>query len=485
MMQNKYQDWRDYQEKAAAFFKRKGCSAEVEAVVRGVRAEHKIDVLVSFLQHSIECKWIIECKLWNSHVPKEKVLALKAIVEDVGADRGIIITEKGYQSGAYDVARGSNITLVTSLEEFERTAETTTSHIKLVESAEESVYPFTLFKFPSGDNPHSLLNGEQKVFVGNWGSGNISVVDTSAKSITKIIGLDNYEVVSVVTNNKEIRQYPPGNMAIADGKLFVGQVFSDFILVIDIETQAIIKRIPVAGGGEGQLTSSADGKHIYFASNLVPQFLIIDSATYEIETISYPRNGRGSMSIYAHPNGELLYIGIQRGGTFKGKSHFGGNSFLAVYDIRHKRYISDIYLAEVVNNRSDDSTPSCITYDPVDNCLYVGMFQSRKGIYKIDTVTNQIIENMAFQPNEHNKHFTWVDPLAQVLHNDLLLSVNRNNYELAVINARTWKQVKTIYLGEAPNGPRDIIVTDKEAIISYPEKNGLMFIELSYLEGTT
>ncbi|MDQ3009779.1 MAG: hypothetical protein M3X11_03615 [Acidobacteriota bacterium] len=53
-MQNKYQDWRDYQEKAAAFFKKKGCSAEVEVVVPGVRAKHKVDVLVSFLQHSIE-----------------------------------------------------------------------------------------------------------------------------------------------------------------------------------------------------------------------------------------------------------------------------------------------------------------------------------------------------------------------------------------------------------------------------------------------
>ncbi len=233
------------------------------------------------------------------------------------------------------------------------------------------------------------------------------------------------------------------------------------------------------------LTSSADGRQIYFASNLVPQFLIIDSATYEIDTVSYPGNGRGSMSIHAHPNGELLYLGIQRGGAFQGKSYFGGNSFLAIYDVRYRRYVSEIYLAEVINNRSDDSTPSCITYNPADNCLYVGMFQSRKGIYKIDAEKNQIIGNIAFQPNEHNKYFSWVDPLAQALYKDLLLSVNRNNYELAVVNLQTGRQVKTIYLGEAPNGPRDIVVTDKEAIISYPEKNGLLFIELSHLEGIT
>ena len=57
-----------------------------------------------------------------------------------------------------------------------------------------------------------------------------------------------------------VLQHPPGNIACADGKLFVGQVFSDFVLVIDIETQSIIKRIPIPGGGEGAIAASPDGR---------------------------------------------------------------------------------------------------------------------------------------------------------------------------------------------------------------------------------
>ena len=92
LMTGPYRDWRHYQEETALFFRNLGCSAEVEALVQGPHAQHEIDVWVRFLRYGIECKWIIECKLWNKRVSKEKVMALKGVVDDVGADRGIIVT---------------------------------------------------------------------------------------------------------------------------------------------------------------------------------------------------------------------------------------------------------------------------------------------------------------------------------------------------------------------------------------------------------
>ena len=61
--------------------------------------------------------------------------------------------------------------------------------------------------------------------------------------------------------------HPPGSLVIADGRLFVGQVFSDFVLVIDLATHAIVKRIVLPGGGDGQLAVSQNEKEIYFALN--------------------------------------------------------------------------------------------------------------------------------------------------------------------------------------------------------------------------
>lgn len=111
----KVSDWRAYQIEVAAFFRRQGCNAEVEKIVQGVRAKHEVDVHVKFHRSGIECTWVVECKLWKTKVPKEKVMALKSIVDDVGADRGIIFSEKGFQSGALDSIRDTNITLVTSI----------------------------------------------------------------------------------------------------------------------------------------------------------------------------------------------------------------------------------------------------------------------------------------------------------------------------------------------------------------------------------
>ena len=205
-----------------------------------------------------------------------------------------------------------------------------------------------------------------------------------------------------------MRQHPPGNIACADGKLFVGQIFSEFVLVIDIESQSIIKRIPIPGGGEGAIAASPDGRHVYFASNKIPSLFVIDSATYEYLSVDYPQGGRGSLCVLPHPSKPLLYIGIQRGGTLHGVTYPGGNSFLALYDLARHLYIGNLYLAEVENEVSDDSIPSCLTYDETHSCLFVGMFQSLRGICRVDELVGYTLDNLRFSPNSRNEHFRWV-----------------------------------------------------------------------------
>jgi hypothetical protein len=103
--------WQQLQSDTAELFRQLGCTATVESAVNGVRALHKIDVYVEFVKFGIPIKWVIECKFWNRNIPKERVMTLKAIVEDIGADRGILISSKGFQAGAISAAQNSNITL--------------------------------------------------------------------------------------------------------------------------------------------------------------------------------------------------------------------------------------------------------------------------------------------------------------------------------------------------------------------------------------
>lgn len=108
--------WYLYQEEVAALFRELGFSAETNAQLNGARGSHGIDVLVEFATAGLDVTWIVECKRWKTRVSKAHVLTLRSIVEDTGADRGIILSESGFQSGALKVADHSNVLLSSAAE---------------------------------------------------------------------------------------------------------------------------------------------------------------------------------------------------------------------------------------------------------------------------------------------------------------------------------------------------------------------------------
>lgn len=103
--------WKAYQEEAAAFFRDLDMDATTDEVLEGARGRHAIDVTVRTRRAGVGQLWIVECKLWNRAVSKDKVLVLAGVVSDVGADRGLLLSESGFQAGAVRSAGLSNITL--------------------------------------------------------------------------------------------------------------------------------------------------------------------------------------------------------------------------------------------------------------------------------------------------------------------------------------------------------------------------------------
>lgn len=114
-------NWKEYQEEAAEFFRALGLHAQTDITVQGVRTTHDVDVLVKSHHAGFDVTWIVECKHWNSKVSKLHVLALREIVSDVGADRGILLAENGFQSGAVEAAALTNVH-ITSLANVRKTA---------------------------------------------------------------------------------------------------------------------------------------------------------------------------------------------------------------------------------------------------------------------------------------------------------------------------------------------------------------------------
>ncbi len=112
--------WSEYQEEVAQFFRDLGLAAETNVTIKGTRTSHNIDVVVRSKHAGIAIVWLVECKDWKARVTKDKVLTLRSIVADTGADRGFIMAESGYQSGALQAARLSNTTLA-SLQDLKET----------------------------------------------------------------------------------------------------------------------------------------------------------------------------------------------------------------------------------------------------------------------------------------------------------------------------------------------------------------------------
>ena len=151
---------------------------------------------VTFENFGKQCRWIIECKLWSGRVKKSAVQTLHSIVQNIGADRGVIFCENGFQSGARTAAQGTNVLLQDSLEDFRLTAQLHMSRIplNLQDSDEPDAPPVHIL--PDGYQPNHLLKHDELLFVSNWGAtqkGNVAIINPTARSIEGLIELDKYE----------------------------------------------------------------------------------------------------------------------------------------------------------------------------------------------------------------------------------------------------------------------------------------------------
>jgi len=63
--------WQMYQQEAASLFRTMGFSAFVEERVKGARGQHEIDVWVTGTLYGVSFRWAVECKAWQTSIPKE------------------------------------------------------------------------------------------------------------------------------------------------------------------------------------------------------------------------------------------------------------------------------------------------------------------------------------------------------------------------------------------------------------------------------
>lgn len=73
--------------------------------------KHQIDVYWEYEKDGVKHRVAIECKNYSKHVPKEKVCAFHSKISDLDGVEGIMVSKKGFQSGAIQYAKAYGISL--------------------------------------------------------------------------------------------------------------------------------------------------------------------------------------------------------------------------------------------------------------------------------------------------------------------------------------------------------------------------------------
>lgn len=108
--------WDELEETVAAILRECGMKAERSVSLQLPRGSVEVDVLAEESVHNVVQRIICECKNWRANIPKEVVHAFRTVIQETGAHRGYIISKMGFQAGAKEASKATNIELVTFAE---------------------------------------------------------------------------------------------------------------------------------------------------------------------------------------------------------------------------------------------------------------------------------------------------------------------------------------------------------------------------------
>ncbi|WP_282046655.1 restriction endonuclease [Roseibium album] len=110
---NMPETWQELEEMVAAILLECGMESTRTVNLKLPRGSVDVDVVAKETNDGIQNLIICECKNWRTNVPRDIVHAFRTVMNEIGANRGYIISRVGFQAGAYEAAEATNISLVT------------------------------------------------------------------------------------------------------------------------------------------------------------------------------------------------------------------------------------------------------------------------------------------------------------------------------------------------------------------------------------
>lgn len=112
IFKHKPENWRELEIKVTEIFSQCGFKADNNVEIKTVRGTVNVDVLAIDNNITPNTTILIECKYWNTNIPQTVIHSFRTIVNDYGANHGLIISRNGFQSGSYEAVKNTNIKLL-------------------------------------------------------------------------------------------------------------------------------------------------------------------------------------------------------------------------------------------------------------------------------------------------------------------------------------------------------------------------------------
>jgi len=112
--------WQDLQIYVAKILSEIGLSVTVGQTVSTARGEIELDVMAIDETSLEKIRYIIECKNWEANIPQSVIHSFTTVMHETGGNIGFIIARNGFQSGAIEFVKYTNIKLYSYIE-FETT----------------------------------------------------------------------------------------------------------------------------------------------------------------------------------------------------------------------------------------------------------------------------------------------------------------------------------------------------------------------------
>jgi hypothetical protein len=152
--------WEDLEDLVTAILGECGMDAKRQVTLPLRRGTVDVDVLATETVDGIAQVTICECKHWKTNIPKEVVHAFRTVMQETGANRGYIISRMGFQSGAFEAAVATNITLVTFAEFQQRYLEKW--YRNRLWAIERAICDFNIYYEPLGRPGYNLLQSDDE-----------------------------------------------------------------------------------------------------------------------------------------------------------------------------------------------------------------------------------------------------------------------------------------------------------------------------------